>query len=48
MLFVLDTDISEAAERHDNDAIRIINDLCRSVRYGRHSLYAARDVLQSI
>ena len=48
MLFVLKSEITEAAERQNDIAIRIINDLCTSIKYGRHSLYAEREVLLSI
>lgn len=48
MLFVLDTGLCAGAERGNREAIRIINDLCTSVKYGRHSLYADREVLNRI
>lgn len=48
MLFVLSDNVITAAKEGDHHAIRVINDLCTALRYGRHFMYASRDGLTNI
>ena len=48
MLFVLNEDLAGLVMDNNQEATRVVNDLCVAVRYGFHSFFADRKVLDSL